>query len=438
MTPFLLHIARAGLYLSLFYAFYLLVMSRTTFFRLNRALLLAGSFLCLLLPCIKLRTVEVVTTAASVTMVSVAEGTDSLPLPSTFPWQTILFAIYVFGALATLMICVSSAWRLWRLISKGTATEFEDCRLILLEEETPSFSWGRNVVMSRKDLKENPAIFTHERMHVQCRHSLDLLLFIPLQLLFWWNPLMWIVRRELRLLHEYEADEGVVQNGIDATQYQLLLVRKAVGEQRFTLASGFQHAQLKNRIAMMLKPSSSGWIRWSYLALLPVLAAFMFACNPTKNTETAAAPAEDESPAPDAKDGHWMEAVAYESSDSTEEAAVVRKYNVKADSAPSKLLEKSPSFDGGRPGDFSQWVNSQLVYPQTAKADRVQGTVEVQFTVRTDGEVGNIKVLRSVRDDLDAEAVRVISASPKWEPGLNSDGVPVDVTFCFPITFKLK
>ena len=426
MTSFLLYIARAGLYLGLFYAFYLLVMRRTTFFRLNRTLLLAGSFLCLLLPLIRLRTVKLLAVASDLTMVAASEPAEQA-LRAAFPWKEILLALFVVGAIATLALYLVSAWKMGRLIRNGESLEREGCKLVLLDEDIPSFSWGRTVVMSRKDLEQNPAIFTHELMHVRCLHSVDLLLFLPLQMLFWWNPLVWITREELRLLHEYEADERVIQKGIDATQYQLLLVRKAVGEHRFTLASGFQHSKLKNRIAMMLKPTSSAWIRWSYLALLPVLAAFMFACNPAKNTESEPAQAEEESPALESQEFVTEQVISTERIDSPEKEAV-----------PFPLIYHKPTFNGGDAGKFSEWVNSQLVYPEKAKKDGAQGRVILQFTVGTDGEVHNVKVLRGVREDLDAEAVRIVSASPKWGPGYNADGEAVPVTYNFPIVYKLK
>ena len=430
MSPFLLYIARAGLYLSLFYAFYLLVMRRTTFFQLNRVLLLAGSYLCLLLPFIRLRTVaEASGVAQTLTIQSVAVGEPAdLTLPAAFPWQDVLLALYIAGAIATLVLYLISAQKMNRVIRRAEKTELEGCRLLLLDENIPSFSWGRTVVMGRKDLEENPAIFTHEQMHVQCRHSLDLLLFLPLQLLFWWNPLVWVTREELRLLHEYEADEGVLQKGIDATQYQLLLVRKAVGEQRFSLASGFQHAKLKNRIEMMLKPTSSGWMRWSYLALIPVLAVFMFACNPNKKSKTPAPETvEQEAPAATETAGYTITVTDEPEAVASEKEAV-----------PFSLIEHKPGFNGGDANEFSRWVNSQLKYPEQAKKDGAQGRVLLQFTVGADGVVRDVKVLRSVREDLDAEAVKVVSSSPKWEPGYNADGEAVPVVYSFPVVYQLR
>ena len=417
MTAFLSYIARAGLYLSLFYAFYLLVMRRTTFFRLNRVLLLLGSYLCLLLPLIRLRTESASVVLSELTMVGIGTQVEAAAAPAAFPWREVLLALYLGGVLLTLAFFVVSTWKMGRIIREGEAGEREACTLVLLEREIPSFSWGRKVVMSRKDLADNPAIFTHEMMHVECRHSLDLLLFLPFQLLFWWNPLVWITREELRLLHEYEADERVIQKGIDATQYQLLLVRKAVGEQRFTLASGFQHAKLKNRIAMMMKSASSGWMRWSYLALIPVLLLVMYACNnPKKNkkAETTGEYAITVTDVPSVKADGQEEAVEFSD------------------------IETKPTFNGGDANAFAVWVNSQLKYPEQAKKDGVQGRMLIQFTIGADGEVRDAQVVRGVHEDLDAEALRVILSSPKWEPGYNADGKAVPVIYNFPIVFKLK
>ena len=417
MSPFLLYIARAGLYLGFFYAFYLLVMRRTTFFRLNRVLLLLGSYLCLLLPFIHLRTVTASVVVSDLTMVAVGSPAEISTASQPFPWGKMLLALYIAGAVVTLALFLVSTWKMGRLIRKGEKAEREGCRLVVLDRDVPSFSWGRNVVMSRKDLEENPAIFTHERMHVQCRHSLDLMLLLPIQLLFWWNPLEWITREELRLLHEFEADEGVIKKGIDATQYQLLLVRKAVGDQRFSLASGFQHAKLKNRIEMMLKSTSSGWMRWSYLALIPLLAVLMYACNSPKSGKQPANEAEEQ------------------------EAVAAGVYNVIVTDEPAAVsydeIAQKPTFNGGDPNEFAKWVGSKINYPEKAKQDGIEGRVLLQFTIGADGSVRDVNVQNGVNEALDAEALRVVSSSPKWEPGHNAEGEAVPVTFLFPVMFKI-
>ena len=397
MSPILLYIARSSLYLALFYAFFLLVMRRTSFFRLNRILLLAGTLLCFLLPGLRVRTVEVPLLAAD-PLTETASELPLTPVPSAtpFPYLEILYGI---GFLAVLGWTLMAAVRMHRTIRKGTATRLEDgTRLVLTEDGISSFSWGRRVVMSRSDYARYPAILAHERQHIRCRHSLDVLLMTGVCALHWFNPLAWIAHAELKLLHEYEADEGLLRQGIDATQYQLLLVRKAVGEQRFSLANGFNHAKLKQRINMMQRNPSSPWMRLSYLALLPLLAGTMFLCNPVRAQ------------------------VAQSSSSQT---------------VPFSLIEKKPTFQGGDVNAFSKWVSQNMTFPEDAKKAGAQGRVMVAFDVCEDGVVRNVKVLRGVNAALDAEALRVINSSPKWEPGLQ-DGKPVKVSFQFPVIFRMK
>lgn len=107
------------------------------------------------------------------------------------------------------------------------------------------------------------------------------------------------------------------------------------------------------------------------------------------------------------------------------------------ESIPFQLVEQKPSFNGGDANEFSKWVNSHLVYPRIAKNNGIQGRVTVQFTIETDGKVTNVKVIRSVEPSLDAEAVRVISSSPKWTPG-RSRNKAVPVIYTFPVIFQLR
>ena len=415
MTPFLLYIGRSSLYLALFYAFFLLVMRRTTFFRLNRILLLAGTVACFLLPLLRLRTVEVpFLMVGSLTEVGADSAlTDDPSAASPFPYLELL---YILGVLAVLAWTAVAMVRMVRTIRKGAATRLEDgTRLVLTEADVPSFSWGRTIVMSRKDAEANPVIRLHEEAHIRKAHTLDILLFTAVTLVHWFNPLVWITLSELKLLHEYEADDAVLNHGIDATQYQLLLVRKAVGDKRFTLANGFQHAKLKNRIDMMLQAPSSGWKRLSWLAILPFLAGTMFLCNPVRAKVVSA----------DLSETVLTETVPAVLPDTTT-------------TIPFANVEVKPTFNGGDAGtNFSKWVNENLKYPQAAKDAGAQGRILLQFTVYPDGSVRDTRVLRGVNPDLDAEALRVVSASPDWTPGYVK-GEPVKVTYTFPVIFQLS
>ena len=416
MTPFLLYIGRSSLYLALFYAFFLLVMRRTTFFRLNRILLLVGTLACFLLPLLRLRTVEVPGIMAGVPIITeAAEEAPSAQVVKVNPWMI----LYAAGFLAVLAWTAIALVRMRRTIRSGEAKRLEDgTKLILTEADVPSFSWGRTIVMSRKDAEANPAILQHEKAHIQKVHTLDILLFTAVTLVHWFNPLVWITLSELKLLHEYEADDAVLNKGIDATQYQLLLVRKAVGDKRFTLANGFQHAKLKNRIDMMLKNPSSGWQRLAWLAVLPFLAGTMFLCNPVRAKVVSDLP----------------EILSETVSDLPGTVAQVPDTT---QAVPFSQVETKPTFEGGDAVEFSKWVNGNLQYPESAKNAGTQGRVTLQFTIGKDGKVGDVKVLKGIDPDLDAEALRVVSSSPDWTPGYVG-GKPVKVTFTFPIIFRLR
>ena len=215
MTPFLLYIGRSSLYLALFYAFFLLVMRRTTFFRLNRILLLAGTLVCFLLPMLRLRTVEVPFLMAGPLTEAASEPalTAGPSAASPFPYLELLYAI---GFLAVLGWTAVAMVRMYRTIGKGAVTRLDDgTKLVLVDGDIPSFSWGRTIVMSRKDSEQNPVILQHEKAHIQKKHTLDILLFTVVTLVHWFNPLVWITLSELKLLHEYEADDAVLNHGID-------------------------------------------------------------------------------------------------------------------------------------------------------------------------------------------------------------------------------
>ena len=110
---------------------------------------------------------------------------------------------------------------------------------------------------------------------------------------------------------------------------------------------------------------------------------------------------------------------------------------VEEEEVPFAIVEQKPTFQGGDANTFTKWVFSKIVYPEIAKENGVQGRVTLQFTIETDGSVKNVKVLRGVDSSLDKEAVRVVSSSPKWSPGMQRNK-PVKVKYTFPVVFQLR
>ena len=422
MTGFLIYILKSTLLLAVFDAFFLLVMRRSGWFRFNRITLLAGSAACLLLPLIPFQVNRATLYSTWLEPVVVAAGDQSEPAVAatasgmSFSWQAFVLALYLLGALVALVFYLRSYGLMFRLLRRTPSERRDGYTLHLIAKETSSFSWLRHIVIARSDYERYPAILTHERAHVRCGHSVDLLLASLLTVLQWFNPLVWICRSELKLLHEYEADDFVLKQGIDATQYQLLLVKKAVGEKRFLLANGFNHAQLKNRITMMQTTTKAAWKKLFLLLLLPLLA------GTTLLLAERVTPAADVIP--------------------LAEEPVVAPSEVLPEPPPEEpvkysLLEVKPRFQDGDAGQsFPRWVNENLKYPPEAVKDSLQGRVTLQFTIEKDGSVTDVHVLRGCAPVLDEEAIRVVSQSPKWTPGY-INGEPVRVVYNFPVLFQL-
>ena len=493
MTGLLLYIIKSTLYLTVFYSFFMLVMRKTTFFRLNRVAFIVGTCICMVLPFID---ISVPNNLEARMPMDVIEGVLESSSPESVTLESAIVTdestgsgmgiflieiIFIAGAIVSFCTTARSYWLMRRMILSVEDKVIDGIRVKVTEEDIPSFSWGRYIVISTRDLEENPAILTHERMHVKCGHSIDLMAYSIVTTLHWFNPLVWIARTELKMLHEYEADDLTINKGIDATQYQLLLVKKAVGAKRFQLANGFNHSKLKNRITMMYKNKTNKWMRLAYVLCIPVLLGAMCCCsqNNAKNND-------DEAPIPFVLVN--MGCTAHITSDDGLIDATIKDFGVPqiesivnaarhsgkvsvnitygpevgersvellkegidgmnlnkeinvtytAQGVPFQQVEEKPTFQGGDANTFSRWVNSNLNYPQEAKEKGIQGRVTLSFTVGTDGKVGSVKVLRRVDPLLDNEAIRVIEMSPEWTPG-KMGGKAVPVTYTFPVIYKLN
>lgn len=425
------YIVTSGLLLSVFYAFFMLLMRKTTFFTFNRFSLMAGSLLCLALPLIHwdfsgTAVSNVIPTLTLPQAVVSAEGGTLNAADKGISWLGVVSGIYFLGAFVVLIMNILSVIQTSRMIASGEHIQKEGFKVTIVDAPVASFSFLGHIVISREDFTATPVILTHEMSHVRKHHSVDVLLFSVVTVLHWFNPLVWLARAELKMLHEYEADESVINQGVNAADYQLLLVKKAVGEHRFRLANGFNHTKLSNRITMMMSEKTNGWIRLSYVACVPLLACMLCFCTSNKQTPEMTERTED---ALDAEPQDINEVVAIGFTDSTtaEEDEPV----------PFRSAEVKPMFQGGDANNFSKWINERLIYPQDAKDAGKQGRVVLQFTVNKVGRMENIRVLRGCYQSLDEEALRVVKASPEWKPGM-MDGKAVSVTYTFPIVFKLR
>ena len=313
-------------------------------------------------------------------------------LSENISWKTILAIIYLSGAVTCLLYKIIDLVRLIRFIPRGCLWVHTEngIHIHCHAHDVVPFSWMNHIVISEKDYEENGHnILLHEQAHIACGHSWDVLWLSFVEVLQWFNPFVWMLSKEIQDIHEYEADLTVLHKGINARDYQLLIIQKVVGSGSYTFANNFNHSSLKKRITMMIKEKSNPWARLKYLYILPIVAICMIAC--------------------------------------TQSAKSIMSY---------EEVEVKPEYPGGM-GELGKLLNSNLKYPLISFENGVQGEVLVQFVVDKEGNVEEVTVFKGVDPYLDAEALRVIKMMPKWKPGKH-EGKEVNVKCTIPVGFRLQ
>lgn len=272
MTAFLMYIGKVAVLLAVFYLFYRLLMERETFHRLNRAVLLLSVLASFVLPLCVITTHQVVSVPLPDVSGQQAE-TTAMPVTSQSYWPAVLLIIYVIGLSAKLLYTIYSTIRLHRFISRLELHPQADGIVIAVShQDIVPFSWWNTIVLSRSDYVTNDsALITHEQAHIQGYHSVDILLMEMLLAVQWFNPVVWLMSRDLRTIHEYEADAAVLARGIDAHHYLSLLMERANTANHYALTNGISQKTLKSRFLMMARHRSKPSHIFRLLYSLPVI-----------------------------------------------------------------------------------------------------------------------------------------------------------------------
>ncbi|MDE6109631.1 MAG: M56 family metallopeptidase, partial [Muribaculaceae bacterium] len=346
-------------------------------------------------------------------------------LPDAAPvWATVCVWIYYSGIVVAALFTLMAFIRLVSILRGGERHRAGSYTLIMpCHTKFATFSWMRYIVMARADYEEaGETILLHERAHLRLLHWIDLLLAQIAVIFLWYNPASWLMRAELRNVHEYQADDAVLQSGADARQYQLLLTKKAVGQRFPSLANSLNHSKLKNRITMMCNQKSSPARRLRALAIAPaILLAAVVVNNPSVAHALGTASSVQLTTG---KGSEKNPAAQTASTDVSTDAEV-----------PVEQPDVVPEYPGGMSAMFKFLVDN-ISYPATAAKQGIQGKVLVKFVISTDGRPVDVHVETPVSPELDAEAIRVVNAMPAWTPG-KKDGKPVPCSMALPVTFKL-
>ena len=446
MGVFFIYILKSSVCLVLFYLFFRLLLSKETFHRFNRMALLGVLFFSLLIPCIEVTTrhqVEVQQAVLSIEQLLLMAELEATPAnvgavqeTSAISWVQIVLLVYLAGILFLACRNIYSLICLFRLIHSGKHEKLEKgVTLVVHNQEIAPFSWMKYIVISRKDLEENGReILIHEMAHIHHRHSVDLLVADICIFFQWFNPGAWLLKQELQNVHEYEADETVINEGVNAKEYQLLLIKKAVGTRLYSMANSFNHSKLKKRITMMLKEKSNPWARLKYLYVLPLAAiavtAFARPEISEKMEEISAVKVNDLAEIVQEK---VLQDTVKVSKDEKKDDLVVSGVKSKEEEeiVIFEVVEQMPEYPGGM--SALQKYLSEKIAGSLIKG-KAGGRVMVGFTVAETGKIKDVRVLQSDEASLNQEAERIVSEMPDWIPG-KQRGRPVPVKYTVPIRF---
>lgn len=429
MTPEFAYLLKVNVAFVLFYAFYRLFFYKDTFFKLRRAILLAFFGLALFYPLLNIqdwvRQQEPIADVIYMYSAMLPEATAKADAAASVDWYGWLLGSLGFiywGIVAFLcgrfLVQLSSI--LW-LAHTSERVVIHETPVYALRKAAGPFSFFRMVFLhpeSHSD-KETDEILTHECTHVSQWHSIDVILSEMMCMACWFNPFVWLLKREVRHNLEYLADNTVIQSGYDSKSYQYHLLGLAHHQSVTTLYNSFNVLHLKNRIMMMNKKRSPGIVRTKYLIFIPLVGILML----LSNIETVA---------------RLTVSLANEAtvSNAMVTATDVSSKSREMDEQVFTVVEKMPSFPGGD-AELLKYIATNIKYPKESQDNGEQGRVICSFIVGRDGSVNNPEVLRGVTPLLNEEAVRVINTMPRWNPGMQR-GKAVAVKYTVPITFRLK
>ena len=466
----IIYIIKSALLLALLYGGFALLLSKETFHRFNRIALLTTMIASLVLPAIQIKAPSQLPLWGSAVNAQesaielwdsffetkedltpnpspmdeenslITENEQIIPfesdnkaksekaLPQRGSWEG---ALYLAGLFASIGFFLFQLFRFWRDTKGGTSTRDEEGNTIVIRGgEFAPYSFLHYIIISVSDYERlRKPILAHEQAHIRLGHSWDLLLLEVVKAIQWFNPFVYLLGRDLKAVHEYEADNAVLNQGIDAKTYQLLLVTKAVGNRLQTLGNNLSHHSLKKRIKMMHKTNSNRWMMTKAVVLPALMALAVVAFAKPKVEEIPATENENTTPVV----AETTEPIMAETTTPTE---VKPEVSLPANNdSIYNIVEENAQFPGGDAAMY-KWIANHLQYPEECREKGIQGRVMIQFVVNKDGSITDVKVLKSPSALLSEEAIRVVKAMPKWKPAKDK-GKVVRSHFRLPIVFRL-
>lgn len=421
----LIYFLKASIFLVIFYGFYFLFFRKETFHKANRYFLVVGAMLALLLPFVRssqMRKPEIVPAEIQAVVHNLYFQSEEVivgPAAETYSYLDILKYLYFAGLIVAGIVLLARItktifWLKSNKNAKGTA-----------------FSFLGKIVIDNH-LEQKSVILKHEDIHVKQKHFLDLIFFEMLQIVFWFNPIIYFYKKSIAIIHEFLADEEASKIAQDKIAYASLLVSKQFSIQPATVFTQhfFNHSTLKSRIIMLSKNPSKKTALLKFGLLAPaffvMLAISSFTVVDTPKIGNVLTKLE-EKPLKEEEVNHIVSTKFEIKSDTTKPLQFEEIFTV---------VEQNPEYPGGMSAMY-RYLGQNIIYPGKAQKDNIQGKVFVKFVVKADGTIDQIKIAKGVNSDLDNEAVRVVRNMPNWHPAMQN-GKPVAVYYNLPINFRLE
>lgn len=433
----------SSVYLGVFYIVYVLLIGRDTRYRRNRIYLLSSLIISLLLPLVRIQANpggmisafnENLNAIIHIPQVNIYATDKGTSLPQAF---SIPFLIYIGGSLIAFMALVVNLSRLSWFIKRY---RIRGSKVVLTPPGKESGFSALGYIFLSRDLEDEVknTIMDHEQQHINNKHFLDIILLRLTGVFLWFNPFIYLYERSLKAVHEFEADQQMLDSGRNVISYQRLLLNQVFNTSIFTLQNGFSGPSLiKKRMIMMTKKRSKKTSGFKLLLALPfiLMVTGYLSCTgdevatpePAVQTET------DDIIMFDFKEGEHPN----KSVDEQGEKADLRLKSGQTEEQIFVVVEDMPTFRGGDVNFFREWVQRNVNYPDIAVENGIQGKVFVSFVVDKEGNVSEVDILRGVDACLDDEVIRVVHSSPMWLPGKQRD-VPVNVRFSITVNFQLQ
>lgn len=427
-TQIISYMLKANTALLLFYLLYLAAFKNDTFIKARRYYFLFVIFFSLVFPVILidgLSSIFSFTAAQSPVTAELFIGeTTAEVLQEQTPkkqinWYNIFATLYIIGVVALLARLMMQLISIYRIYRKSQAEIIDNCKILNVEDLINPFTFFRNIFINTKmhTHEELKQILLHEQTHACQLHTIDTLLGELLNIIFWWNPISWIIKKEMRNNLEYLADYAVINQGVPEKTYQYHLLRMTEHDTAIQIASNFNISQLKNRIMMMNKSKTPERKLAKYLLILPLAITLIVVNSCMSNVSE-----------PMSNDDETTLIEEPQSDDPIAEAP-------KDDSEVFAVVEEQPQFPGGNVA-MMKFLADNIIYPVEAQEKGLEGRVIANFVVEKDGSITDLKIVRGIDPLLDNEALRIIKMMPDWEPG-KQKGEKVRVRFTLPTVFKL-